>query len=137
DPDEQMAPAEGTIDPTVELTDWEPLEGVDDGIDQIGFVDGVRRIDARLLLDDPVSGPTPGICGTFAVGATRWHRHERWSEITNGRVEGCTCVREWISREPWEGVLGRCWPAAVPTFSPPWSSTLPTAPRRRRRTIHR
>jgi len=87
DPDEQMAPAEGTIDPTVELTDWEPLEGVDDGIDQIGFVDGVRRIDARLLLDDPVSGPTPGICGTFAVGATRWHRHERWSEITDVRVE--------------------------------------------------
>ena len=87
DPDEQMAPAEGTIDPTVELTDWEPLEGVDDGIDQIAFVDGVRRIDARLLLDDPVSGPTPGICGTFAVGATRWHRHERWSEITDVRVE--------------------------------------------------
>ena len=43
DPDEQMAPAEGTIDPTVELTDWEPLEGVDDGIDQIGFVDGVAQ----------------------------------------------------------------------------------------------
>ena len=87
DPDEQMAPAEGTIDPTVELTDWEPLEGVDDGIDQVAFVDGVRRIDARLLLDDPAAGPTPGICGTFAVGATRWHRRERWSEITDVRVE--------------------------------------------------
>ncbi len=57
DPDEQMAPAEGTVDATVELTDWEPLEGVDDGIDQIAFVDGVRRIDARLMLDDPVAGP--------------------------------------------------------------------------------
>ncbi len=60
DPDEQMAPAEGTIDPAVELTDWEPLEGVDDGIDQVAFVDGVRRIDARLLLDDPAAGPYPG-----------------------------------------------------------------------------
>jgi hypothetical protein len=87
DPDEQMAPAEGTIDATVELSDWEPLEGVDDGADQVAFVDGVRRIDARLLLDDPVAGPTPGICGTFAVGATRWHRHDRWSEITDVRVE--------------------------------------------------
>jgi hypothetical protein len=87
DPDEQMAPAEGTIDPAVELIDWEPLEGIDDGIDQVAFVDGVRRIDARLLLDDLVAGPTPGICGTFAVGATRWHRLERWSEITDVRVE--------------------------------------------------
>lgn len=87
DPDEQLAPAEGTIDATVELTDWEPLEGVDDGADQIAFVDGVRRVDARLLMDDPASGPIPGICGTFAVGATVWHRAGRWSEILSVRVE--------------------------------------------------
>ena len=87
DPDEQLAPAEGTIDATVELTDWAPLEGVDDGADEIAFVDGVRRVDARLLMDDPSAGPIPGICGTFAVGATSWHRSERWSEITDVRVE--------------------------------------------------
>ncbi|MGZ4115357.1 MAG: hypothetical protein ACXVQT_09810, partial [Actinomycetota bacterium] len=87
DPDEQLAPAEGTIDPTVELTSWEPLEGVDDGCDDVAFVDGVRRVDARLLLDDATMGPIPGICGTFAVGATRWHRGERWSEVTAVRVE--------------------------------------------------
>ena len=40
----------------------------------IAFVDGVRRVDARLTLDDPVAGPMPGLCGTFAVGATRWER---------------------------------------------------------------
>ncbi len=87
DPDEQLAPAEGTIDATVELTDWEPLEGSDDGADQIAFVDGVRRVDARLLMDDPAAGPIPGICGTFAVGATLWHRGERWSEVVNVRIE--------------------------------------------------
>jgi hypothetical protein len=87
DPDEGLAPAEGTIDPSVELTDWEPLEGVDDGCDRVAFVDGVRRIDARLLLDDPANGAIPGICGTFAVGATLWHRSERWSEVTDVRVE--------------------------------------------------
>jgi hypothetical protein len=38
-------------------------------------------------MDDPASGPIPGICGTFAVGATRWHRTERWSEVTDVRVE--------------------------------------------------
>jgi hypothetical protein len=87
DPDEQLAPAEGTIDATVELIDWEPLEGVDDDVDQVAFVDGVRRVDARLLMDDPATGPIPGICGTFAVGATLWHRAERWSEVTDVRVE--------------------------------------------------
>jgi len=87
DPDEQLAPAEGTIDATVEMTDWEPLEGADDGIDRIAFVDGVRRVDARLLMDDPIGGPIPGICGTFAVGATHWRRSERRSEITDVRVE--------------------------------------------------
>lgn len=87
DPDEQLAPAEGTIDATVELTDWEPLEGVDDRADRIAFVDGVRRVDARLLLDDPISGPSPGICGTFAVGATLWDRTERRSEISSVKVE--------------------------------------------------
>ena len=57
DPDEQLVPAEGTIDTSVERTDWEPLEGVDDGCATIAFVDGVRRVDARLLLDDPATGP--------------------------------------------------------------------------------
>jgi hypothetical protein len=87
DPDEQLAPAEGTIDATVELSDWEPLEGADDGCDLVAFVDGVRRVDARLLVDDPASGPVPGICGTFAVGATSWHRAERRSEVTDIKVE--------------------------------------------------
>lgn len=87
EPDEQLAPAEGSIDPTVESTDWAPLEGVDDGCEHVAFVDGVRRVDARLLMDDPANGPTPGICGTFAVGATRWHRRDRRSEVTDVRVE--------------------------------------------------
>lgn len=87
DPDEQLAPAEGEVDPTVERTDWEPLEGADDACERIAFVDGVRRVDARLLMDDPAAGPIPGICGTFAVGATVWHRSERRSEIRDVKVE--------------------------------------------------
>jgi hypothetical protein len=87
DPDDQLAPAEGEIDATVERSDWEPLEGADDGCDRISFVDGVRRVDARLLMDDPAAGPIPGICGTFAVGATTWHRGERRSEVRDVKVE--------------------------------------------------
>ena len=55
-------------------TDWAPRDGIDDGCERIAFVDGVRRIDARLTVDDPVAGPVPGICGTFAIGAVLWDR---------------------------------------------------------------
>ena len=71
----------------MELKDWEPLEGVDDGIERIAFVDGVRRIDARLTIDDPVNGPVAGLCGTFAVGATLWDRPARRSEVVAVRIE--------------------------------------------------
>jgi hypothetical protein len=87
DQDETLSPAEGSVDPTVETDEWGPLEGADDGVDRIAFVDGVRRIDARLTLDDPVRGPTPGLVGTFGVGAVVWDRGDRRAEITDVRIE--------------------------------------------------
>lgn len=87
DQDEALAPSEGSVDTAVETTDWEPFEGHDDGMDRIAFVDGVRRIDARLTLDDRASGPVPGICGTFAVGATVWDRPARRSQVEAVRIE--------------------------------------------------
>ena len=87
DQDEALSPADGSVDATVETDDWSPIEGVDDLVDRIAFVDGVRRVDARLTLDDPVHGPTPGIVGTFAVGAVVWHRGERRAEVTDVRIE--------------------------------------------------
>jgi hypothetical protein len=76
--------------------------GVDDGVESIAFVDGVRRIDARLTIDDPL-GPVPGLCGTFAVGAVRWDRAaprsvvadervERWAVLAGGRPESFPAV---------------------------------------------
>ncbi len=87
DQDDALAPAEGSVDATVETADWEPLEGADDGVPVIAFVDGVRRVDARLTLDDPVAGPVTGICGTFAVGATVWDRGARHSIVDHARIE--------------------------------------------------
>jgi hypothetical protein len=85
DPDEALAPAEGSVDPTVETDRWSPRDGSDDGEPLIAFVDGVRRVDARITLDDP-AGPVPGICGTFAVGATVWDRIARRSTIRDEHV---------------------------------------------------
>jgi len=85
DPDEALAPAEGSVDTSVETGTWTPRDGVDDGEPRVAFVDGVRRVDARLTLDDP-AGPVPGLCGTFAVGATVWDRVARRSAIDHERV---------------------------------------------------
>ena len=84
--DAALADAE-KVDETVEVAGaWEPLPGQDDGVEVVAFVDGVRRIDARLILDD-VAGPTPGICGSFGVGAVCWHRAERRSVFDSARIE--------------------------------------------------
>ncbi|MDP2328247.1 MAG: hypothetical protein Q8M79_09190 [Dehalococcoidia bacterium] len=76
--DQSLPPSEVDVDPTVEVNGaWEPLPGLDDGARSIAFVDGIRRIDARLTLfddDDPANGPIPGVCASYAVGATVWHR---------------------------------------------------------------
>ncbi|HXY72233.1 MAG TPA: hypothetical protein VEM41_06805 [Actinomycetota bacterium] len=87
EPVEELAPAEGSVDVTVERSDWGPLDGTDDGATRIAFVDGVRRVDARLTVDDPTVGPVPGICGTFAVGAACWDREARETTIDAARVE--------------------------------------------------
>jgi hypothetical protein len=85
DQDRALSP-EGSVDATVETGHWEPLEGADDGIARIAFVDGVRRVDARLAIE--AGGmPAPGICGTFAVGATVWDRPGRRSEVGAVRIE--------------------------------------------------
>jgi uncharacterized protein len=62
------------VDETVEVDGpWAPIAGVDDGIEVVALVDGVRRIDARLTIDEP-GGPIPGICGSYGVGAVIWDR---------------------------------------------------------------
>ncbi len=80
--DEQLAPLDGDVRTDVEVEGaWEPIDGADDGVPVAAFVDGVRRVDARLTVDDPVEGPVPGICGSYGVGAVMWRRTERRSEI--------------------------------------------------------
>ena len=95
--DERMAPPEGSVDPFVEPGGWAPRPGEEDGVETIVFVDGVRRVDARLTLDEP-EGPAPGICGSFGVGAVVWDRRvpsssfesiliERWAIFSKGKQE--------------------------------------------------
>ncbi len=87
DTDESLAPSEGEVDVTVEQAPpWDPVDGVDDGFPAVAFVDGIRRVDARLTIDDPAAGPTPGICGSFAAGAAVWRREPLSTEVEVVRV---------------------------------------------------
>src|SRR3990170_8166334 len=80
DPD--PLPSEVVPDTTVEVRGaWEPIPGRDDGVRLVAFVDGVQRLEARLTLDDPDSGPLPGICAAYAVGASVWDRDARASTV--------------------------------------------------------
>lgn len=78
---------ESKVDEAVEVDGvWDPLTGRDDGIDAVAFVDGVRRIDARLTLDEP-EGPIPGICGSHGVGAVVWRRSQRLAEFEDIQID--------------------------------------------------
>lgn len=79
---------EDRVDESVEVADaWEPIPGVDDGVGAVAFVDGVRRIDARLTLEEGEGLPVAGICGTYAVGSVHWDRTVPASSVTHARVD--------------------------------------------------
>lgn len=81
--------AASPVDTSVETTSWDPVPGdAAPAPDVVAFVDGVRRVDARLTLDDPSGRPVPGIVGSFGVGATFWER-----STPRARIDGCRVER--------------------------------------------
>ena len=61
-----------TIDVTCENRPWEPVTATaPDGLANapLAFVDGTRRMDARLFVMDGGPSPTPGVAGSVGVGA--------------------------------------------------------------------
>lgn len=87
EPHEAPDLAAGDVDFAAEVDEWRPMPGRDgDDVPTVAFVDGVRRVDARLTLDDPVNGPVPGICGSYGVGATLWDRRVPRSELASVAV---------------------------------------------------
>lgn len=77
--DPATAPA---VDLDVERCPWSAVTPAPaDDPELVAFVDGVRRVEARLTLDDPEFGPVPGVLGAFAVGAALWRPRRRLSTI--------------------------------------------------------
>jgi hypothetical protein len=98
-------------DPFVETADWSrPLTPSPDGGGEVCFVDGVRRVDLRLLADSE-GRRVPGLFGSHAVGAVRcdgraaFDRHRLSRSVVLGggmrtdRVE-VPCGKAVLSFEP-------------------------------------
>ena len=66
------------VDPGPELPaeDWRPLGSGEESEARVYFIDGVRRIEARVWITGP-GQPRPGICASYAAGVVRCGRRAK------------------------------------------------------------
>jgi hypothetical protein len=111
--DEPTAP----VDVTVERADWQPVspEGAGEPVVPVFFVDGVRRVEHRLLVESD-EGTLFGLLGSFGVGAT--HVERRRARVSHEAI-GRLCVVGGGSRVP---------PVTAPVAGGPSSLTFEPRP---------
>lgn len=71
-----LDPSEVVVNADIETASdvWQPIAAptnADSRADVVLFVDGVRRIDARVWVEDDVGGVEPGVCASYAAGVVR------------------------------------------------------------------
>ncbi len=93
-------PTEATVDVGVERAEaaWEPLApgAAARAPRVVHFVDGVRRVDARLWVDDPDVGgpPSLGLCASYAAGAVTCDLGSGCADVTVAEVERAVFTSE-------------------------------------------
>ncbi|HVF52464.1 MAG TPA: DNA double-strand break repair nuclease NurA [Actinomycetota bacterium] len=68
---DELEPTAGEIDPFVErdANAWEPIDPpVGEVPGKVLFTDGVRRIEARVWIEDATGRLRPGVCASYAAG---------------------------------------------------------------------
>jgi hypothetical protein len=79
------------VDTDIEMPadEWRPIvppgRTVAPGV--VAFIDGVRRVDANLWLDDDDANSYPGIAASFGSGVVRCDRSARTAEVVTPTVE--------------------------------------------------
>lgn len=63
---------------------WEPLLPSLAPVTDVVFVDGVRRVDANVWIEQPEAYPSLGLCATYAAGAVRCNGS---AEVISAEVE--------------------------------------------------
>ncbi len=78
------------VDPDVErpASAWQPLlpSGEARAPDTVLLVDGVRRIDARVWVEDDAGEALPGVCASYAAGAVRCDLSRGAAQLAGARV---------------------------------------------------
>jgi hypothetical protein len=71
----ELGPTEVEVDPEVEVgaAAWAPIapDPTARPVGRLLFVDGVRRVDARVWIEDDHGDAVPGICASYAAGVVR------------------------------------------------------------------
>lgn len=75
--DPEMEDASDRVDAAIELplAEWRGILPDVEAVDDVLFVDGVRRVDASLWIEQPDGRPTLGLAATYAAGAVRCNGH--------------------------------------------------------------
>jgi hypothetical protein len=102
-------------DPSVETDDWsEPVAPGPAERGTMWFVDGVRRVELRLIADDG-GNRAPGLFGSYAVGAVRCNGRASFADHAVGRS---VVVAGGLRPERIEVEIGRGRLAYEPTTEP-------------------
>lgn len=85
--DPELTDASENVDVSIEVRPehWRPMLPDDDGAGDILFVDGVRRVDATLWIDQPPDFPGFALAATYAAGAVRCNGVAVLEEFAVGR----------------------------------------------------
>jgi hypothetical protein len=83
--DEDRLPSQADVDPEIELPagEWRPIRPVrgPEAAPRILFVDGVRRIDAMVWIQDATDRIRAGLCGSYAAGTVAAESRAEIGEI--------------------------------------------------------
>lgn len=92
----EMEDSSENVDAEVELRadDWRPLAAEGAPADDVLFIDGVRRVDATLWIDQPPDFPGFALAATYAGGAVRCNgtAHITETEIERGLFTSAPAV---------------------------------------------
>lgn len=69
----ELDPSEVAVNAEIECAAdaWGPIEVTAAAVSEVLFVDGVRRIDARVWITDDEGVSEPGVCASYAAGVVR------------------------------------------------------------------
>ncbi|MGH9390539.1 MAG: DNA double-strand break repair nuclease NurA [Vicinamibacteria bacterium] len=81
----ELTPSLAEVDPSVEVPaeSWKPIPPAREALaaERLAFIDGVRRVDALVWIEDGSGATQKGICASYAAGMVKIERRAEINEI--------------------------------------------------------